>query len=319
MDASAAESSVRSARAASTARAASREQRLDARSPDGEFTEPLDQQRVLGGRLDSRSRTRAGSWCARTRRPPRALRRRCPTSIAACSNWATGAVELGALEGEVVREDPVGRDGHRRPAGRCRWRSSAGPCRPSRRRPSGPGRPRGHVRDVQVVVLGPGEHRDPVGEQGARGVVLDAVQDVRAVGPARQSRVRMSWTCLVPASDWALPNRRPARTSPKKNSRCSGGALTADHVDVDEVALRDLGEARRRRRRAAGRSRPGSPGVTSAPPYSAGTVTASSPEAESRSSSARGQAAFGVPLGGPGAELVGQRARRRSGPRRRRR
>src|SRR5690348_15428868 len=97
----------------------------------------------------------------------------------------------------------------------------------------------------------------------------------------------MSWTCRVPASDWALPKRRPARTSSKKNVCCSGvpwrrSTFTYTKWFCGIWARLASAEASSRKTSARVSCR------TSAPPCFAGTVTASSPEAERRSNSSRG-------------------------------
>jgi hypothetical protein len=82
------------------------------------------------------------------------------------------AVELGALEGDVVWKDPVGGHGNRVQAD-----GAAGGRTPAHAAPvvdhgdagGGPG----DVRHVQHVLLCAGRHRDPVCEQGAHGVALD--------------------------------------------------------------------------------------------------------------------------------------------------
>jgi hypothetical protein len=104
------------------------------------------------------------------------------------------------------------------------------------------GRVARYVGDMQQVALRPGEHRDPVGGQGAGGVVLDPGQDVRAVGGRLQPRTDVL-DVLGAGLGPGVAEAPACQQLGEEGLALLRRALAAQHIDVGEMALRDLGEA----------------------------------------------------------------------------
>ncbi len=213
------------------------------------------------------------------------------------------AVQLRPPEGEVVRQDPVGRHRYRLQShGAAGGRALPHAVPVVDHRESG-GVP-GHVRHMQVVVLGTGEHRDPVGEEGAGGVVLDTGQRVRAVGAGFQAGADVL-DVFRPGLRLGVAEAPPGEDLAEEELPLSRTALTGDHVDVHEVALRDLGEA------GVGRGQQPEDLGEGLLAYVRSPVAGGHGDREQSGFAdpvqlRAGQAAFGVPFAGGGAELVGE-------------
>ena len=158
-----------------------------------------------------------------------------------------GAVGLGALEGQVVGRDPVGRD-----VDVAQLDGAAG----GRALPHpGPvvgdayaGRAALDPGDVQRSGARRGErvlarqHRDPVGEERAGAVALGSGEGPPAAAGGGQGGADVAH---VPGADLRLRVAEPlaGQHLAEEEVLLLGRALVAQRVDVDEVAVRHLGHA----------------------------------------------------------------------------
>ena len=235
-----------------------------------------------------------------------------PASSAACSTWANAPKVCGPSKVGRVRRDPrvvdLDVDEADDPAGRGAL-AHAVPVVDDADAGRGALDP-GHVqRAVRPEVR---EDRDPVREQGPGAVALLAVEEPAGrPGPrGRVSVVKWSRTVLVPSSDWALPNRRPCEHLAEEERPLGRRAVVTQHVDVDEVAVRDLGDARvpgGEQREHLGHHLGGQ--VRAAVRRGHGDAQQAGPR--QRLELAGRQDPLAVALGGPDGELVAQVAGRR--------